>query len=47
MARCNPTAVASSPSLLKNNKMLKVVVKNKRLTAGWDDFYLQPGLFGP
>jgi predicted transposase YbfD/YdcC len=33
-------------SLLKNNKTLKVGVKNKRLTAGWDDTYLQQVLFG-
>jgi predicted transposase YbfD/YdcC len=33
-------------SLLKNNKTLKVGVKNKRLTAGWDDAYLQQVLFG-
>ena len=33
-------------SLLKNNKTLKVGIKNKRLTAGWDDSYLQQVLFG-
>jgi predicted transposase YbfD/YdcC len=33
-------------SLLKNNKTLKVGVKNKRLNAGWDDDYLQQVLFG-
>jgi len=33
-------------SLLKNNKALKVGVKNKRLTAGWDDSYLQQVLLG-
>jgi predicted transposase YbfD/YdcC/predicted DNA-binding protein (UPF0251 family) len=33
-------------SLLKNNKMLKVGVKNKRLNAGWDDDYLQQVLLG-
>jgi predicted transposase YbfD/YdcC len=33
-------------SLLKNNKTLKVGVKNKRLAAGWDDSYLQQLLFG-
>jgi len=33
-------------SLLKNNKTLKVGVKNKRLAAGWDDSYLQQILFG-
>jgi predicted transposase YbfD/YdcC/predicted DNA-binding protein (UPF0251 family) len=32
-------------SLLKNNQMLKVGVKNKRLAAGWDDSYLQQVLF--
>jgi predicted transposase YbfD/YdcC len=33
-------------SLLKNNKTVKVGVKNKRLNAGWDDSYLQQVLFG-
>jgi predicted transposase YbfD/YdcC len=33
-------------SLLKNNKTLKVGVKNKRLNAGWDEDYLQQVLFG-
>ncbi len=33
-------------SLLKNNKTLKVGVKNRRLAAGWDDSYLQQVLFG-
>jgi predicted transposase YbfD/YdcC len=33
-------------SLLKNNKTLKIGVKNRRLTAGWDDTYLQQVLFG-
>jgi len=33
-------------SLLKNNKTLNVGVKNKRLTAAWDDSYLQQVLFG-
>jgi len=33
-------------SLLKNNKTVQVGVKNKRLTAGWDDSYLQQVLFG-
>ena len=33
-------------SLLKNNKTLNVGVKNRRLTAGWDDDYLQQVLFG-
>ena len=33
-------------SLLKNNKTLKVGVKNKRLNAGWDDDYLQQVLLG-
>jgi len=33
-------------SLLKNNKTLKVGVKNKRLAAGWDDSYLQQVLLG-
>ena len=33
-------------SLLKNNHLLKVGVKNKRLAAGWDDSYLQQVLFG-
>ena len=33
-------------SLLKNNQAIKVGVKNKRLTAGWDDAYLQQVLLG-
>jgi predicted transposase YbfD/YdcC len=33
-------------SLLKNNRDLKVGIKNKRLAAGWDDSYLEPVLFG-
>jgi len=33
-------------SLLKNNQTVKVGVKNKRLTAGWDDTYLQQVLLG-
>jgi predicted transposase YbfD/YdcC/predicted DNA-binding protein (UPF0251 family) len=33
-------------SLLKNNRALKVGVKNKRLAAGWDDSYLEQILFG-
>jgi predicted transposase YbfD/YdcC len=33
-------------SLLKNNRTLKVGVKNKRLNAGWDQDYLQQVLFG-
>jgi predicted transposase YbfD/YdcC len=33
-------------SLLKNNKTKKVGVKNKRLSAGWDDAYLEEILFG-
>ena len=33
-------------SMLKNNKTLKVGVKNKRLTAGWDESYLQQVLLG-
>jgi predicted transposase YbfD/YdcC len=33
-------------SLLKNNKTLKVGVKNKRLAAGWDEDYLQQVLLG-
>ena len=33
-------------STLKNNKTLKVGVKNRRLAAGWDDSYLQQVLFG-
>lgn len=32
--------------LLKNNRTLKVGVKNKRLAAGWDDEYLAQVLFG-
>ena len=33
-------------SLLKNNRTLKVGVKNKRLAAGWDDDYLAQVLCG-
>lgn len=33
-------------SLLKNNRTLKVGIKNKRLAAGWDDDYLAQVLFG-
>lgn len=33
-------------SLLKNNRTLKVGVKNKRLAAGWDDDYLAQVLVG-
>jgi len=33
-------------SLLKNEPTLKVGVKNKRLTAGWDDTYLKKVLLG-
>lgn len=33
-------------SMLKNESTLKVGVKNKRLTAGWDDTYLEKVLFG-
>ena len=33
-------------SLLKNEPTLKVGIKNKRLTAGWDDSYLEKVLFG-
>lgn len=33
-------------SLLKNNKSLKVGIKNKRLAAGWDENYLTQILFG-
>ena len=33
-------------SLLKNNRTLKIGVKNKRLAAGWDDSYLEQVLFG-
>jgi hypothetical protein len=31
---------------LKNNRSLKVGIKNKRLAAGWDDSYLAQVLFG-
>ena len=34
-------------SLLKNETTLKVGVKNKRLTAGWDESYLEKVLTGP
>ena len=33
-------------SLLKNETTLKVGVKNKRLTAGWDESYLEKVVFG-
>jgi predicted transposase YbfD/YdcC len=33
-------------SLLKNNRTLKVGIKNKRLAAGWDDDYLAQVLLG-
>lgn len=33
-------------SLLKNEKGLKVGIKNKRLNAGWDDHYLENVLLG-
>ena len=33
-------------SLLKNEPTLKVGIKNKRLTAGWDESYLEKVLFG-
>jgi predicted transposase YbfD/YdcC len=33
-------------SLLKNNRTSKVGIKNKRLTAGWDNDHLQQVLFG-
>jgi len=33
-------------SLLKNNRTSKVGIKNKRLSAGWDDDYLAQVLFG-
>jgi predicted transposase YbfD/YdcC len=33
-------------SLLKNNRTLKVGMKNKRLAAGWDNDYLAEVLFG-
>jgi predicted transposase YbfD/YdcC len=33
-------------SLLKNNRTLKVGIKNRRLSAAWDDSYLKQVLFG-
>ena len=33
-------------SLLKNEKSQRVGVKTKRLTAGWNDDYLEQVLFG-
>lgn len=33
-------------SLLKNESTLKVGIKNKRLTAGWDEYYLEKVLIG-
>jgi hypothetical protein len=32
-------------SLLKNDRTLKVGVKNKRLAAGWNEHYLEQVLF--
>jgi len=32
--------------LLKNNTTLKVGIKNKRLTAAWDETYLEEVLVG-
>jgi len=34
-------------SLLKNEKTHKVGIKNKRLTAAWDEDYLKQVLVGP
>jgi len=34
-------------SLLKNERTAKVGVKNKRLTAGWNDDYMLKVLIGP
>jgi predicted transposase YbfD/YdcC len=36
----------SALGLLKNESTAKIGIKNKRLTAGWDDKYLQKVLFG-
>ena len=33
-------------SLLKNETSVKVGIKNKRLTAGWDESYLEKVLLG-
>ncbi|MDQ3329958.1 MAG: ISAs1 family transposase, partial [Planctomycetota bacterium] len=33
-------------SLLKNERTAKVGIKNKRLTAGWDETYLEKVLLG-
>ncbi len=33
-------------SLLKNEKTAKIGMKNKRLTAGWNDSYLEKVLLG-
>jgi predicted transposase YbfD/YdcC len=33
-------------SLLKNNSTLKIGIKNKRLTAAWDETYLEEVLVG-
>ncbi len=33
-------------SLLKNERTAKVGIKNKRLTAGWDETYLEKALLG-
>ncbi len=33
-------------SMLKNESTLKLGIKNKRLTAGWDEAYLEKVLLG-
>lgn len=38
--------VTSTPHQLKNEPTLKVGVKNKRLTAGWNENYLEKVLLG-
>jgi hypothetical protein len=37
----------TAQSLLKNETTAKVGIKNKRLTAGWDEDYLTKVLLGP
>ena len=42
----SPSREPQGDTLLKNEKSQKVGVKTKRLTAGWNDDYLEQVLFG-